>query len=73
MTLINDASLPVAPFWFVVVLVVLVIDTVPVAAGAVKAKINEAVAPPAWVARVPKSMVVTAEAPVPVVLKVVPG
>jgi hypothetical protein len=69
----GEVSLAVAPFWLVVVLVVLVADTVPVAAGAVKAKTNEAVPPLAWVARVPKSMVVTAEAPVPVVLKLVPG
>jgi hypothetical protein len=69
----DDTSLAVAPFWFVVVLVLLVADTLPVAARAVKAKTNEAVLPLAWLVTVPKLMVVTAEAPVPVVLKLVPG
>jgi hypothetical protein len=65
-------SLAVAPFWLVVVPVLLVTVTLPVAAGAVKAKTNEVVLPLAWLVRVPKSMVVTAVAPVPVVLKLVP-
>jgi hypothetical protein len=65
-------SLAVAPFWLVVVPVLLVAVTLPAAAGAVKAKTNEAVAPLAWLVRVPKLMVVTAAAPVPVVLKLVP-